>query len=135
MGVYAARGVSQRGGAPRRGSRSEGGIRRAVERTREPLAGDAAGGRSRTSGGDVNGRPRNRAGRLPSVTTLDFSLVRPWRLWKYRFNAGLKVYNALGAGAERDVQANVSSPEYGRFFNAIPRSVGLAFGLIRATAR
>ena len=31
---------------------------------------------------------RNRAGRLPSVSTLDFSLVRPWKFRKYRFIAG-----------------------------------------------
>ncbi|MGE0812962.1 MAG: TonB-dependent receptor [Vicinamibacterales bacterium] len=78
--------------------------------------------------------PRNRTGRLPSVATLDFSLVRPWRFRKYRFTAGLKVYNALGSGAERDVQANVASPAYGRFFNPIPRSIGLAFGSM-STAR
>ncbi len=55
MGVYAARGVSHRGGAPRRGSRSEGGIRPAVEPTGEPQAGAARPGRrrrSRTSEGD-----------------------------------------------------------------------------------
>ena len=37
---------------------------------------------------------RNQAGRLPSVSTLDFSLARPWRFRKYRFTAGLKVYKS-----------------------------------------
>ena len=59
--------------------------------------------------------PRNRAGRLPAVHTLDFTLARPWRFKKYRFRGGLKLYNALGASAERDVQSNVTSPDYGRF--------------------
>ncbi len=72
--------------------------------------------------------PRNRSGRLPSVTTLDFSLVRPWRFKKYRFTAGIKVYNVFGDGAERDVQNNITSPDYGTFYNPIKRSIGFVFG-------
>ena len=75
--------------------------------------------------------PRNRAGRLPAVHTLDFTLARPWQFRKYRFRAGLKVYNALGASAERDVQNNVTSPDYGKFFNPIERSIGFVFGTTR----
>ena len=41
---------------------------------------------------------RNRAGRLPAVRTLDFQLSRPWAFRKYRFRAGLKLYNVFGAG-------------------------------------
>ena len=55
--------------------------------------------------------PRNRAGRLPRVRTLDFSLSRPWQVWKYRFRGGIKVYNIFGASAERDVQSNIDSPD------------------------
>ena len=58
--------------------------------------------------------PRNRAGRLPVVRTLDFTLARPWRFKKYRFRAGLKLYNVFGASADRDVQNNVTSPDFGR---------------------
>ena len=72
--------------------------------------------------------PRNRAGRLPAVHTLDFALARPWRFKKYRFRAGLKLYNVFGASAERDVQNNVTSPDYGRFFNPIERSIGFVIG-------
>jgi hypothetical protein len=71
---------------------------------------------------------RNRAGRLPTVRTLDFSLSRPWHFRKYRFRAGLKVYNIFGAAAERDVQNNITSPFYGSFFNPIERSIGFVFG-------
>jgi hypothetical protein len=71
---------------------------------------------------------RNRAGRLPAVRTLDFSLARPWRFKKYRFRAGLKIYNAFGASAERDVQNNLASPLYGTFYNPIERSIGFVFG-------
>ena len=68
--------------------------------------------------------PRNRSGRLPTVSTLDFTLARPWRVWKYRFTAGLKIYNTFDRGSERDVQTNVTAPDYGRFYNPIQRSIG-----------
>ncbi len=71
---------------------------------------------------------RNRAGRLPPVRTLDFSLARPWQFRKYRFRAGLRVYNLIGASAERDVQSNVTSPQYGTFYNPIERSIGFLVG-------
>jgi TonB dependent receptor/Carboxypeptidase regulatory-like domain len=71
---------------------------------------------------------RNRSGRLPTVSTLDFSLVREWRFRKYRFTGGLKIYNAFDSGSERDVQANVTSPDYGRFYNPIQRSIGFVVG-------
>jgi hypothetical protein len=72
--------------------------------------------------------PRNRAGRLPRVRTLDFSIARPWRFRTYRFRAGLKVYNLFGAAAERDIQNNVTSPFYGTAYNPIERSIGFVFG-------
>jgi hypothetical protein len=68
--------------------------------------------------------PRNETGRLPSVNTLDFTLVRPWHFRKYSFSAGLKIYNAFDTGNERDVQNNVTSPDFGKFFNPIQRSIG-----------
>jgi hypothetical protein len=72
--------------------------------------------------------PRNRDGRLPAVTTLDFSLVRPWRIGKLRFRAGLRVYNLFGDTAERDIQNNVTSPDYGTAYNPVERSIGIVFG-------
>lgn len=75
--------------------------------------------------------PRNRSGRLPAVRTLDFSLVRPWQFRKYKFRAGLKVYNVFGSGAERDIQNNLASPFYGTHFNPIERSIGFVFGSSR----
>ena len=68
--------------------------------------------------------PRSRAGRLPAVRTLDFSIARPWRFRKYRVRAGIKVYNILGAAAERDIQTNITSPFYGMAFNPVERSIG-----------
>jgi hypothetical protein len=72
--------------------------------------------------------PRNRTGRLPAVRTLDFTLTRPWQFKKYRFRAGVKFYNAFGTSAARDVQNNITSPEYGQFFNPIERSIGILIG-------
>jgi len=72
--------------------------------------------------------PRNRSGRLPAVKTLDFSLVRPWRFKKYRFRAGIRVYNLFGATAERDIQNNITSPFFGQAFNPVERSIGVVFG-------
>jgi hypothetical protein len=70
---------------------------------------------------------RNRSGRLPTVSSLDFTLSRPWRFRKYRFSAGIKIYNTFDTGDERDVQANLASPDYGKFFNPIQRSIGFVF--------
>ena len=69
--------------------------------------------------------PRNRSGRLPRVSTFDFTLTRPFQFKKHRFSAGLRVFNAFGTGDERDVQANVTAPDYGAFYNPIHRSIGL----------
>ena len=75
--------------------------------------------------------PRNRTGRLPFVRTLDFSLSRTWKVSKYRFRAGVKIYNAFGASAERDIQTNVTSPNYGTAYNPVERSIGFVFGTAR----
>ena len=70
---------------------------------------------------------RNRAGRLPKVSTLDFTLARELRFRKYHFTGGLKVYNVFNTGNERDVQNNLASPDYGKFYNPIERSIGFVF--------
>jgi hypothetical protein len=72
--------------------------------------------------------PRNRSGRLPRVSTLDFALSRQWHVWKYRFRGGVRVYNLFGDTAERDVQSNIASPSFGRVFNPLERSIGFVFG-------
>jgi hypothetical protein len=74
---------------------------------------------------------RNRAGRLPTVRTVDFSLTRDWRFKKYRFRAGLRFYNIFNSDANRDVQNNVTSPFYGTSYNPIERSIGITFGSAR----
>jgi hypothetical protein len=74
---------------------------------------------------------RNRAGRLPVVRTLDFQLSRPWQFRKYRFRAGVKIYNAFGSFAGRDIQNNVTAPDFGTAYNPIERSIGFVFGSAR----
>jgi hypothetical protein len=75
--------------------------------------------------------PRNRAGRLPAVRTLDFSIARPWTFRQRRFRAGIRVYNIFGAAAERDMQTNTTSPSFGQAFNPIERSIGFVFRATR----
>ena len=75
--------------------------------------------------------PRNGAGRLPVVSTVDFSLSRQWQLWKYRFRGGIRIYNLLGTANERDVQNNSASPRFGQFFNPIERSIGFVVAAAR----
>ena len=36
----------------------------------------------------------------------------------------MRVLNAFGTGDERDVQANITAPDYGAFYNPIHRSIG-----------
>jgi hypothetical protein len=74
---------------------------------------------------------RNRAGRLPAVRTLDFQLARPWQFKKYRFRAGLRVFNIFGSAANRDIQNNITAPDFGTSYNPIERSIGFVFGAAR----
>jgi hypothetical protein len=72
--------------------------------------------------------PRSRAGRLPRVTTFDVAVTRPFRFKKYTFRAGIRAFNLFGASADRDVQANTTSPNFGQFYNPIERSIGIVIG-------
>jgi hypothetical protein len=38
------------------------------------------------------------------------------------------MYNVFGAAAERDMQANITSPSYGQAFNPVERSIGFVLG-------
>ncbi len=50
--------------------------------------------------------------------------MRPLKVLKYRFTGGIKIYNAFNRGNERDVLTNITSPDYGKFYNPIQRSIG-----------
>jgi hypothetical protein len=64
---------------------------------------------------------RNGAGRFPTFASFDFSASRPVKVWKYRATIGVRLFDALGRFNPRDVQQNVASPAFGRFFNGVPR--------------
>ncbi len=67
---------------------------------------------------------RNRAGRLPTVGTLDLQLNRPfrWRRWAGRI--GLRFFNISNRFNARDVQNNIDSLDFGLFSNQIRRQLG-----------
>ena len=74
-------------------------------------------------------RRRTKSRRAPAGRPhLRLLIVAAVARWKYRFRAGLRVYNIFGSSAERDVQNNITSPSFGRFFNPLERSIGFVFG-------
>ena len=64
---------------------------------------------------------RNGAGRFPLFKSFDFSASRPVKIWKYRATIGVRLFDALGTFNPRDVQQNIASPNFGGFFNGVPR--------------
>ena len=74
--------------------------------------------------------PRSRAGRLPTVSTLDFQLWRNWRFKKYGSAAASRC-TRVRRSADRDVQNNLTSPNYGTFYNPIERSIGFVINSAR----
>jgi hypothetical protein len=69
--------------------------------------------------------PRNRAGRFPAFAAFDFQIVRSFAFSflarKYRAKLGLKAFNITGHFNPRDVQQNIFSTNFGRFFNSVGR--------------
>jgi hypothetical protein len=73
--------------------------------------------------------PRNRAGRFPTLATLDMRLTRPFKIWRWTAEAGARVYHLLNSFSPRDVQANVNSRDFGTFYNTIPRNFAFTMQL------
>ena len=66
-----------------------------------------------------------RSGRLPTVSTLDFTLVAAVALQEVPLHRrASRSTTRFDTGNERDVQANIASPDYGNFYNPIQRSIG-----------
>ncbi|HVP53672.1 MAG TPA: hypothetical protein VMU45_01665 [Candidatus Eisenbacteria bacterium] len=69
--------------------------------------------------------PENQAGRFPTILALDTKLQYQvdftfhGHLIQFRF--GLTVYNVLNHNNPRDVQQYFASPDYGVFYNSVPR--------------
>ncbi len=71
--------------------------------------------------------PRNGGGRFPQFLTLDVQVTKgvtiPFRRKKYKGRLGLTVFNSTNHWNPRDVQNNLSSEQFGTFYN----SPGLSF--------
>ena len=67
----------------------------------------------------------NRGGRFPHLMTVDLSVSRKVKVLQWKPRVGMQVYNFLNSFNPRDVQNNIQSPNYGVFYNRIPRSWGV----------
>jgi Carboxypeptidase regulatory-like domain/TonB-dependent Receptor Plug Domain len=74
---------------------------------------------------------RNGAGRFPRFTAFDMQVRRPFKVEflhkKHTITAGLKIFNLFRHDNPRDVQQNLSSPNFGSFFNSVPREFRAKF--------
>lgn len=75
---------------------------------------------------------RNRASRYPTFASLDMQILKslsaPRRFKeKYRFRLGLKVFNVTNHFNPRDYQGNLSSDNFGGFYNGVGRQYGMKF--------
>jgi hypothetical protein len=80
---------------------------------------------------DFVGR-RNQAGRFPTFFSLDAQVTKGFRIpmfEKHKMRVGVAVFNITNHFNPRDVQNNLGSPRYGRFFNSLGTSVRGKFEL------
>jgi hypothetical protein len=75
--------------------------------------------------------PRNAAGRFPTSAMLELSVERRFRVARWEPWLGLALLNALNADAPSEVQTNLSAPDYGSFYNGVPRRLKLIIRLSR----
>ncbi len=76
--------------------------------------------------------PRNRAGRLPAVRTLDFSIARPWRFKTVpRFARESRSTTSSAPRPNATSRRTSRRRSYGTAFNPIERSIGFTFGTTR----
>ena len=61
--------------------------------------------------------PRNDH-RMPNYLRIDLGLEHRFKIYKLRPWIGVRAYNAFNAFLPADVQANISSPAYGNFYNS-----------------
>ena len=61
--------------------------------------------------------PRNDR-RFPNYVRVDFGVEHRFRFGKYRPWIGVRADNALSSFLPMDVQANISSPAFGTFYNS-----------------
>lgn len=80
---------------------------------------------------DLNFVGRRNSERYPAFASLDLQILRPVRISmfgrKRDARLGLKMFNATGHFNPRDVQNNLFSPNYGRFYNGVGTKCGGKF--------
>lgn len=70
---------------------------------------------------------RNTGGRFPNLYTLDLGVNRLIVFRDRETWVGIRFYHLLNTFSPRDVQNNINAPDFGGFFNTIPRKVGFNF--------
>lgn len=73
---------------------------------------------------------RNQAGRFPNYVSLDLQITKGFNLPFFdnkRARIGVALFNITNHFNPRDVQNNVSSPNYGQFYNSLGTSVKAKF--------
>jgi hypothetical protein len=69
--------------------------------------------------------------RFPTFLALDMSVSKEFKVWKkYRAKLTGKVFNLTGHFNPRDVQSNIDSPQFGKFFSDLRRFYTADFELI-----
>jgi len=78
---------------------------------------------------------RNGAGRFPHFFTLDILIMKgvaiPFKGKKYHGRAGITFFNVTNHFNPRDVQQNITSPQFGGFYNSPGVSMRLKFEFVK----
>jgi hypothetical protein len=67
--------------------------------------------------------PRNQGYYFPTLALLDLGLEHRFTFLKGKPWIGVRLYNALDRFSPTEVQANLSSPDFGRFYNSVGRQI------------
>jgi hypothetical protein len=71
--------------------------------------------------------PRNELFRFPSYTRTEIGLEHRFKIFKLQPWIGVRAYNAFDAFLPTDVQANITSPAFGTYYNSEYRQLRLQF--------
>lgn len=77
---------------------------------------------------------RNRAGRFPDYFSVDVQVTKGFKvplpiIRKYKLRAGVALFNIFNRFNPRDVQNNISNPNYGEFYNSLKFGTKLQIGV------
>jgi hypothetical protein len=71
--------------------------------------------------------PRNELFRFPSYTRTEIGIEHRFKIFKLQPWIGVRAYNAFDAFLPTDVQANITSPAFGTYYNSEYRQLRLQF--------